>query len=186
MPPTHALLPVLLMVLNAALPAVASADEALPLCYGYGCRVDTRFAVSTPQQAEVAQLFAHVATPDDERRAVSQAIGLLERIAGEQTPIRDDKGGNFSDGTSPGRRDCVDHSTTNAEWLLWLRDKGWLRLHTPAGKAWRAPWIVDLHYTAVMTDAGGRQWAVDSWFFDNGHDAAVVPLDVWMKGYSPS
>ena len=51
---------------------------------------------------------------------------------------------------------------------------------------WRAPWLVDLHYSAAIEDLGdGLRYAVDSWFFDHGLPAVVLPLADWNKGWSP-
>lgn len=165
--------------------SVTWAGTSLPLCYGYGCKVRTRFDVGDADIRELEERFAATTDAESERAAIAYAIGALERVAARQTPIGDDRGGNFNDGTSPGKRDCVDHSTTNNDWLEWIAAQGWLHHHRPAGISWRAPWIVDLHYTAVVAATDGSRWAVDSWFFDNGHDAAVIPLPVWNKGFSP-
>ena len=48
------------------------------------------------------------------------------------------------------------------------------------------------HYSAQIEEisAGGeeggdRRYVVDSWFFDNGQSAVVMPLGRWMSGESP-
>src|SRR3546814_6495417 len=46
--------------------------------------------------------------------------------------------------------------------------------------------LVDAHNTAVVVDhATGISYAVDSWFFDNGTPAVVLPLVVWRSGWDP-
>ncbi len=173
-------------LLVLALWSCGARAESLGVCYGYGCHKQASFEVLPADMQGLARLFAGVKGADDERQAIARAIGLIERIGARTTPIGGDRGGNFADGAAEGRRDCVDHSTSTSEWLVWLNRHGWMRFHQPMGRTWRAPRIVDLHYTAWMRDDQGQDWAVDSWFFDNGHDVVVVPLPVWNEGYSPS
>ena len=43
------------------------------------------------------------------------------------------------------------------------------------------------HTTATIAErAGGRRYTVDSWFYDNGEDAVVVPLEQWLAGWWPA
>jgi hypothetical protein len=42
------------------------------------------------------------------------------------------------------------------------------------------------HSTAVIHEQiSGNRYAVDSWFYDNGEPATIVPFDVWKSGYIP-
>jgi hypothetical protein len=42
------------------------------------------------------------------------------------------------------------------------------------------------HWAARMRERETREvYAVDSWFFDNGRPAAVLPLDDWLAGKTP-
>jgi hypothetical protein len=38
---------------------------------------------------------------------------------------------------------------------------------------------------AASGDGEASAFVVDSWFFDNGHPAAVMPLIDWMEGKTP-
>ncbi len=43
------------------------------------------------------------------------------------------------------------------------------------------------HSSAVMRDINtGERFAVDSWFYDNGAPATIVPFTVWKSGYRPA
>jgi hypothetical protein len=35
----------------------------------------------------------------------------------------------------------------------------------------------------VHDKTSGERYAVDSWFYDNGSPATMVPFDVWKDGY---
>lgn len=42
------------------------------------------------------------------------------------------------------------------------------------------------HSTAVMHEKStGERFAVDSWFYDNGVAASIVPFKLWKSGYIP-
>ena len=160
--------------------------DALPLCYHYGCKRDSHFEVGADDKQHLARLLSDDATAEAERAAVKAAVRELYLMAGRSTPIWQDKGGNFLDGTADGRMDCVDHSRNVTTFLNYLQEQGWLRFHTVGKPVWRAPRFLDLHYTAVLHDSGnGEDWAVDSWFKDFGVPPEVVPLAIWKEGYSP-
>ena len=43
------------------------------------------------------------------------------------------------------------------------------------------------HQTAVIIDrATGERFAVDTWFYDNGEPAEVIPMDDWFYGWHPN
>jgi hypothetical protein len=42
------------------------------------------------------------------------------------------------------------------------------------------------HSTAVIRQLDTQaRYAVDSWFFDNGQPATIVPFELWKAGYIP-
>ena len=121
-------------------------------------------------------------------------VGRLLGWAGQQSPIAADRGGNYADDAVYGRMDCIDHSTTTTRLLHLLERRGLLRFHRVLEPALRLRLVVFRHYSALIGEtqdgdgdgeARGR-FVVDSWFFDNGDAAAVMPLDAWLKGESPN
>ena len=118
--------------------------------------------------------------------AVRDAVQQLYLNAGAQSPIYQDKGGNFRDGLAEGRMDCADHSTNTTTFLNYLAAQGWLQYHSVGKPVYRLPRIIDLHYAAQLIENGsGEKWAVDSWFEDFGAPPAVVDLKSWKKGWKP-
>jgi hypothetical protein len=91
--------------------------------------------------------------------------------------------------------DCIDHSTTTTRLLRLLDKRGWLRYHRVLDPESRRRFLVFEHYSAqieehvdnlpVTTDPGSLRFVVDSWFFDNGHPAVVMPLASWLAGKGP-
>jgi hypothetical protein len=50
----------------------------------------------------------------------------------------------------------------------------------------RTRFIIAVHWTARIRDRGTQQvYAVDSWYFDNGHPAAVLAIEDWFAGKLP-
>ncbi|AXE34143.1 hypothetical protein [Chromobacterium phragmitis] len=176
----------LLIPLLLALLLPAARADALNICYHYGCSRHAQFGISEEEHDWLATRLARADSASAEREAVADAVLALYRIAARTTPIWQDRGGNFRDGPAEGRMDCVDHSSNVTTFLNYLQRQGWLKFHRAAPPEWRAPWILDLHYTGVLRDnTDGQNWAVDSWFKDFGEPPVVVPLSVWMTGYEP-
>ncbi|MCP1291856.1 hypothetical protein NK214_16830 [Chromobacterium sp. S0633] len=174
-----------LLALLAGVPWAAQAS-AINICYHYGCSRHAYVDISAKADAWLAARLSAANSPETERSAVSDAVTALYHIAARTLPIWQDKGGNFRDGPAEGRMDCVDHSSNVTAFLTYLQDHGWLQYHTVGKPAWRAPRLLDLHYTAVLRDLlSGQDWAVDSWFKDFGQAPVVLALDIWMEGYSP-
>jgi hypothetical protein len=98
--------------------------------------------------------------------------------------------------------DCIDHSTSTTRLLKLMEARGWLRFHRVLDPVRRSRFLFDQHFSAAVEEVGpaaaaagemlrvgdGRpaaRFAVDSWFFDNGTPAAVMPLEDWLSGDSP-
>jgi hypothetical protein len=98
--------------------------------------------------------------------------------------------------------DCIDHSTTTTRLLRLIEAKGMLRFHHVLDPSLRRRFLVFEHYSALIeerkpgaSDCGcdgetledpAAQFVVDSWFFDNGRPAVVMPLARWQAGESPN
>ena len=165
--------------------AVASADE-LTICYNYGCSAKAQVDFGGAQLESLRAALAAAGDAGAERTAISRVIGRMYAIAGEQTPVWRDKGGNFADGGVNGQMDCIDHSTTTAAFLWLLKARGWLRFHEVLEPVERTRFVFAVHWAARMRDLETqRVYAVDSWYFDNGHPAAVLPVEDWFAGKDP-
>jgi hypothetical protein len=168
------------------LPFAAHADDEVTICYNYGCSTKATVAFDVNDLERIAGLFDDVDTPVSERSSIQLAIGLMEQIAGQQTPTRNDKGGNVNDDGVDGRMDCIDHSHNTTAYLKLIERHGWLQFHRVLAPVERAPWLLDVHWGAEIEDTtDNKRYVVDSWFFDNGHPAAIFPLAAWMKGAAP-
>ena len=168
-----------------------AADETVRICYGYGCLVQENIRYNEHQLQEVDHRMNAAVDAENEREMLSEVIGQFYAWAGEQSDVKNDRGGNYADDGIPGKMDCIDHSTSTTRLLKLLERRGALRWHRvvePEVRRWA--YILPVHYSAVIeekSDAAGAsaRFAVDSWFVDNGEPAVILPLDEWKKGAGP-
>lgn len=178
-----------LAVVLLALAGAAHADERVMVCHGYGCLVQEPVSFSKGQLGEIRRLLFAAADATEERQRLAEALGRLYAWAGQQSDIRNDKGGNFADEGVAGRMDCIDHATTTTRLLRLLERQGYLRWHRVGEPEMRSVALIFApHYSAVIETLGGGEaeaFAVDSWFVDNGEPAVILPLADWKKGAGP-
>ena len=170
----------------------AGSVERVSVCFNYGCLSQAEVEFSDGQLGELKELLAHAASPAEEREAIAEAVGRLLGWASQQSPIAADRGGNYADDAVYGRMDCIDHSRTTTRLLQLIERQGWLRFHRVLEPALRVRFLMFQHYSAQIEEIGPSEtevmperFVVDSWFFDNGHPAAVMPLAAWMAGEGP-
>jgi len=182
----------LLGVLLFCCALVGGAAEQITICFNYGCLNQAEVEFSDGQLDEVAELLGGARTAAEEREAIGEAVGRLLGWAGQQSPIAADRGGNYDDDGVYGRMDCIDHSTTTTRLLRLMEQSGWLRFHKVLRPALRSRFIVFHHFAAQIKDivtvgvkGAARRYVVDSWFFDNGQPAVVMPLAAWLVGEGP-
>ena len=178
-----------LAVLIFVCAGAAAADETVPICYGYGCIVQAQVHFSEAQLREIGRQLAVAVDAENERTLLAVAIGELYGWAGQQSDIRNDRGGNYADGHAPGKMDCIDHSTSTTRLLRLLEARGYLRWHRvqePEVRNWAL--VFPAHWSAVIEekkDDEAQRFVVDSWFVDNGQPAVILPLVEWKEGAGP-
>jgi hypothetical protein len=168
---------------SAPVATVPIDPEHIPISYGGGGAVHAAFRISPGQWSDLVELFGSCTDGTSERRAVREAIGRVERIAGQQTITWMDKSCNGNGGpTEQGQMDCIDESSNTDGYLRLFEQRGLLRFHRVLRPVWRAPRLIDTHRTAVIQDtADGKRYAVDSWFGDNGVPARTQALEDWTR-----
>jgi len=181
---------VLLMAAGGAL-----ADESVDVCFNYGCAAEEPVVFSESRLAWVREMLAAANSSERERALLALVIGQLYGWAAEQTPLGNDKAGNYADGGMPGQMDCIDHSTTTTRLLRMIEERRWLRFHRVLDPI-RRSFLMTQHFSAAIEDLGDgisviridenkRTWAVDSWYADNGKPPWIAPLRKWEKDDGP-
>ena len=185
-PALHGLHAGVLALLGALAAPVLARAEQVAICYNYSCRAKALVDYGEETLEPLRLLLAAATNASDERAAISAVIGRMYRIAGEQTPVWRDKGGNYADGGENGQMDCIDHSTNTDAFLRLLQGRGWLRFHQVLELLRRTRFILAVHWSARIRDRETqRAYVVDGWYFDNGHPAAVFAVDEWLAGRRP-
>ena len=158
------------------------------VCYGNTCKYIVPVALSEREWNEIRDIFIPPAvSAAEEREKIRIAIGRFESIIGDKTGTSGDKGENIPGLGLKGQMDCIDEATNTSVYLTLLQDQQLLQWHhvqlrTNRGfETLQAP-----HFTAVISDdESGSEYAVDSWFLDNGQPPFIVPLSVWKQGWRP-
>ena len=160
--------------------------DTVSVCYQYGCRKTAQINVTEPDKQQLKAFFATVTDPQSERAALKKSVWYLYQVAGQQSPIYQDKRGNYKDRTAEGKMDCVDHSETDTAFLKYLNQIGLMHHHTILKPYYRLRWVVDLHYTSRIAEKEtGKQWVIDSWFYDFGAEPVVLTAEEWKNGWYP-
>jgi hypothetical protein len=147
--------------------------DALEVCQGGGCLIRLFKPTSISAQQE--------------RDRIAIAIGVFEDIVGKKIGTSVDRAGTFNNSSFEGQQDCNDEAINTTTYMRLLKQGGLMPFHEIEDTRTRNFFFTGWpHTTAVISEIKtGQHFAVDSWFYDNGHPATIVPLDVWMKNYQP-
>ena len=181
-------------ILALALAGACHAEQAVSICYNYGCEAEAVAMFSDAQLKWAADMLAGATSPEQERIRIALSVGQLYLWAGQQTPVAADRGGNYDDDGEHGSMDCIDHSTTTTRFLEMMAARGWLHYHRVLPVQRRSRFLVSQHFSAAIEELGPvrddahpspERYAVDSWFVDNGEPAVILPLEEWMDWGGP-
>ncbi len=164
----------------------APTAQSFPHCQNYGCRVVKNVELSQDQWNTLYQTFGSKAKDaEEEREKITKTIAAFEKIVGPITGTDVDINGTFEK-TGEGQLDCVDESSNTTIYLMLLKNADLLVFHDIEQPHVRYPIISGrgwMHQTAVITETKtGAQYAVDSWFGDNGTPPRIIPLEGWENG----
>ena len=159
------------------------------ICHGFSCTFHSEVAFSDADWAQVTASFDPPARdPEVERQQIGQAVAVFEQLVGRKTGTDTDTGGlTYIVAGNPTQLDCVDETTNTTTYLTLLHGRGLLRWHR-AGQAASRGFFLDgrwHHETAVLLElASGAEFAIDSWFEDNGKPPLIVPLEQWQWSWA--
>lgn len=166
--------------------------NSFDVCFGGGCAEIRRISISEQEWAEVEAVFASNSYDTKlkaafERKQISEAVGLLEKIVGAKIGTTSDRAGTFNNSNFPGQLDCNDEAINTTTYIRLMQYYGLIKLHEAEDMRTRSFFFNGWpHTTAVIHNkTTGERYAVDSWFYDNGIPATIVPFDLWKSGYIP-
>ncbi len=182
------------MLAHADAPAMTRVLQETPriekflFCDGGTCAEVKTVSLIEDEWQQVAELFEDPPqNAEEERQVIVLAIGRMEAIVGPKTGTATDKGGTFGNSAYPGQLDCNDEATNSTNYMRLMAQRDLLRFHKIEDTTTRGGFLIfGRHSTAVIRDAESQKaYAVDSWFYDNGQPAVVLPLDLWLNGWKP-
>lgn len=173
--------------------AGAQAEDAVGICFNYGCAAEEIAVLSELRLAWVDELLGAADSAERERALLSLVMGRFYGWAGQQTPVHVDRAENFNDEGVHGAMDCIDHTITTTRFMRLLERRGALRFHRVLEPVERG-WIMH-HVSAQIEEIGPHlmhaetehihRFAVDSWYVDNGRPAPIIPMELWYEGSDP-
>ena len=159
------------------------------ICHSGGCADVSQLSLSDSEWQQINQIFAIKAVnAAQERSQIAMAIGALEKIIGLKIGTSYDLAGTFDSGSRHGQLDCNDEAINSTTYMRLLKLSGFMPFHAIEDTRTRNFFFNGWpHSTAVMRDIKtGERFAVDSWFYDNGAPATIVPFALWKSGYIPA
>ncbi len=128
-------------------------------------------------------------SPAAERQAIGRSVSYFENRTRQVTGVTDQRKSKLGAAHVKGQMDCIDKSTNTRTLLKYLESHGLLRYHDVMMNASRG-FFVDGRYphsTAVIRDASGTKWVVDSWYAPMGGAPDILPLSDWLpRGFLES
>lgn len=184
------------LVANAALRDINRIYQQIPalhgfdFCSGGGCVEVMQVSLTEDEWHSVELIFKHageITNAEQERSLIALAIGKLEGIVGDKTNTATDRAGTFGNSDYPGQLDCNDEAINSTTYMRLMRQNGLIRFHEVEDTRTRNFFFTGWpHSAAVIREtATGERFAVDSWFYDNGYPASIVPFKDWKAGYIP-
>jgi hypothetical protein len=161
------------------------------ICMGGGCAELKQVALTNEEWQTVERVFSQdgeVVNAAQERELIALAIGAMESIVGKKTDTDSDLAGTFGNSDYAGQLDCNDEAINSTTYMRLMRSQGLIKFHEVADMRTRnfffSGWP---HTTAVLREIqSGEMFAVDSWFYDNGFPATIVPFSEWKAGFIPN
>jgi hypothetical protein len=159
------------------------------VCHSGGCANISHVSLTDAEWQQVTAEFNPMPQDaEDERSRIANAIGLMERIIGDKIGTHNDFAGTFGAFSTPGQMDCNDEASNSNTYIKLMADAGLLRFHELRNTRVRNFFLNGWpHTTAVIGDLQtNAAYAVDSWFYDNGVPAVIIPLELWKTGWKPA
>jgi len=158
------------------------------ICHSGGCADVSHVALAADDWQQVRAVFEPMpGNAEDERKCIANAIGVMETLVGEKTGTSTDRGGTFGNSAYPGQMDCNDEAINSTTYMKLLQQDGLIHFHEILDTKRRGFFFNGWPHSAaaIKEIPGGQSFAVDSWFYDNGVPAEILPLELWKSGWKP-
>ena len=178
---------------NIALSKVKLNRNDVAICYQYGCKKIARISIDEDSWLSIVNIFNDIPpSAAYERALLAEYIARMEQYVGRKTNTQFDRAGTFVMylnifNQQSNQMDCIDESINTLSYLKLLTALDVLNHHYLSGVVTRAGFISGYPHTAVLLveKLTNKKYVIDSWFFDNGRPAVIVPYDLWKQGWAP-
>ncbi len=178
---------------SVVLSRVAVMPTDFSVCYQYGCEKIARLSMSEKAWEQITTLFRNeYSSAAYERALLTEYIARIEQFVGRETKTQFDRAGTFimylnALAQKSNQMDCVDESINTLSYLKMLAADVGLKYHAISGLITRGGLRAGYPHTAVLLEdlVTGQEYVIDSWFYDNGRPAVVLPYHLWKGGWSP-
>jgi hypothetical protein len=165
--------------------------KAFEICTGGGCAEIKQISLIDDEWKTITAIFENPSQTTDaqlERKYIAEAIGALEKMIGAKTATSTDRAGTFDNSNYPGQLDCNDEAINSTTYMRLMHQHGLIKLHQIEDMRARNFFLFGWPHSAasIREIATGERYAVDSWFYDNGFPATIIPLSLWKSGYFPA
>ncbi len=159
------------------------------VCHGFSCSARTEVHFTDKQWNDIIAVFKEPSkTAAEEREKISRAVALIEKQVTASTGMKPDLGEARTFEADQHQMDCIDEAINTSLYLRFLGDAGVYKWHKAAEPIHRGYFVDGMwphNSGAVREIETGEIYAIDSYYFNNGIDAAVVPIDVWLDEWRP-
>lgn len=162
-------------------------------CHGFGCSGVSGLALSPEEWRSVrAQFQPPAADARAERRQISDALALMQRLVGLRTgtAVHQWTRANFIISSNLGdmtQLDCIDEAVNTWTYLTMMDHDGLFKFHSAGPLSYGGTiFTLDMRNTAVIREnASGQYFAVDPTLVDAAEPPPILPLTIWLGKWPP-
>ncbi len=164
--------------------------KGFTVCHGYGCTHKSPAYFTDVEWRSIQKIFKDRAakSADGERSKIGAAIAMMERYSGAKTGTSADLKEAVSLKQNIYQQDCIDETVNTSQYIAMLQKDGLLKFYEGTEPTHRG-YLIDgrwPHNTAVIREkAGGKLWAIDSFYRANGEEPYIIPREDWLSGWRP-
>lgn len=166
-----------------------SSPNDFVLCHGFGCSYRQQVKLTSAEWKSVLRPFnKKITNGEQERQAAAEALGLMEKVVTRSSGFIPDRGEAVTFERDQQQMDCIDEAVNTTHYLEFMQEAGvfkYNRVHDPVHRGYFVDMIYPHNAGALEDLATGQVYVMDTYYFDAGHPANVVPLKIWLADWKP-
>ena len=159
------------------------------VCHGFSCSYKTPVTLTEQDWQDILAPFAvRAENAAQEREQIAQSIGIMETKVQKIGQLNPDLGEATTFENDQDQMDCIDEAINTSHYLQYIESFDVLKFNEIANPIHRGYFVDAMwpHNSAAVREIETEErFAVDSYYFDNGTPASIVPIDVWLDRWNP-